>query len=75
MTDAGAVIKIFESADGWLHISEWANERTERMSAATKTGDNVIVRIQGVDGRGRLRLSRRAALDRGDEPIVNLASG
>lgn len=71
--DAGAVVKIYDSADGWLHVSEWSDTRTERMSDVLSQGDNVVVRVLGVDGRGRVRLSRKAGLDRGEEPILNIS--
>jgi polyribonucleotide nucleotidyltransferase len=70
--DAGAVLRIYDTSECWLHVSEWEEGRVESMDAVTKTGDNVVVRILGVDGRGRIRVSRRAALSRDGEPIVNL---
>ncbi|MAG57813.1 MAG: polyribonucleotide nucleotidyltransferase [Planctomycetes bacterium] len=70
--DAGAFVKLYESAEGWLHVSEWDAVHTEKMGDVVHEGDNVIVRVLGVDGRGRIRVSRKAALDRGDEAIVNV---
>jgi polyribonucleotide nucleotidyltransferase len=58
----GAFVRIYESAQGLIPIGEWERARTESMEAVTRVGDAVPVRVLGVDERGRLRLSRRAAL-------------
>jgi polyribonucleotide nucleotidyltransferase len=62
VTEAGAFIRLFEAAEGWLHISEWEDARTPTMKGLLQVGDVVRVRVLGVDERGRIRVSRRAAL-------------
>jgi polyribonucleotide nucleotidyltransferase len=71
LKDFGAFVRIFETAEGLVHISEWDRERVESMSAVTRVGDEVVVRVLGVDQRGRIKLSRKEALDIGSEAIVN----
>ena len=60
--DFGAFVRIFETAEGLVHISEWAEERVGRMDEVARPGDEVLVRVLGADGKGRLSLSRKAAL-------------
>ncbi len=67
----GAFVQIFRSAEGLVHVSEWDAQRTNDMGAAAREGDEIVVRVLGVDERGKLRLSRREALGSRDEEIVN----
>ncbi|PKN59127.1 MAG: polyribonucleotide nucleotidyltransferase [Deltaproteobacteria bacterium HGW-Deltaproteobacteria-14] len=57
----GAFVRI-GAHEGLVHISELDHERTDRVEDVVKVGDEVRVRVQGADDRGRLELSRRAAL-------------
>ena len=68
----GAFVRVYESAEGLVHVSEWDERRVDSMEEATREGDEVLIRVVGVDQRGRIQLSRRSALKAGaDEPIVN----
>ncbi len=67
----GAFVQIFRSAEGLVHVSEWDLQRIADLNLVTREGDSVLVRVLGVDDRGKLRLSRRAALDCGAEEVVN----
>jgi polyribonucleotide nucleotidyltransferase len=58
----GAFIEILPNQDGLLHISEIAWERTREVSDVMKLGDKVKVKIIGIDGNDRIKLSRRALL-------------
>ena len=57
----GAFVRI-GGHEGLVHISELDHERTDRVEDVVKVGDEVRVRVQGADDRGRLELSRKAAL-------------
>jgi polyribonucleotide nucleotidyltransferase len=67
----GAFVQIFRSAEGLVHVSEWDVQRTGAMESAAREGDEVVVRVLGVDDRGKLRLSRREALGSRGEEVVN----
>jgi polyribonucleotide nucleotidyltransferase len=67
----GAFVQIFRSAEGLVHVSEWDAQRTDHLAAVVREGDSVVVRVLGTDERGKLRLSRRAALGAGSEEVVN----
>ena len=60
--DFGAFVEIVGSQDGLLHISEMANYRVKDVEDICKVGDIVPVKVIDIDDRGRVRLSRRAAL-------------
>ncbi len=61
-TDFGAFVEIIPGVEGLCHISELEEGRTEKTEDVVKPGDEVQVKLLAVDDRGRLKLSRRAAL-------------
>jgi polyribonucleotide nucleotidyltransferase len=61
--DFGAFVEILPGTEGLLHISQIANERVERVTDYLKEGDEVPVRVLEIDRQGRIRLSRKDALD------------
>ena len=65
--DFGAFVQILPGTDGMVHISELANERVNKVTDVLKEGDRVNVKVIEIDGRGRIRLSRKAALADGAE--------
>jgi polyribonucleotide nucleotidyltransferase len=60
--DFGAFVEILPGMDGLLHVSEMAEERVNNVRDVVEEGDEVLVKVIEVDGTGRVRLSRRAAL-------------
>jgi polyribonucleotide nucleotidyltransferase len=66
-TTFGAFVEILPGTEGLLHISELQEGRTERTEDVVKKGDLVRVKLLSVDEKGKMRLSRKAALaqDRG----------
>jgi polyribonucleotide nucleotidyltransferase len=64
----GAFVEILPNQDGLLHVSEWAWERTREMADVAKLGDKVKVKIIGIDGNDRIKLSRRALLPPPERP-------
>lgn len=61
--DFGAFVKIFGSMEGLVHISELDNYRVNRVSDVVKEGDQILVKVLDVDRQGKIRLSRKEALD------------
>ena len=55
--------EVIAGQDGLLHISEMADYRVEKVEDICKEGDKVTVKVIDIDDRGRIRLSRRAALE------------
>ena len=59
--DFGAFVEILPGKEGLVHVSEMAEERVNKPSDVVKEGDRVTVKLVGVDDRGRLQLSMKAA--------------
>ncbi len=58
----GAFVEIFPGTDGLVHISQLANERVKQVEDVLKEGDEVLVKVIGIDERGKIKLSRKEAL-------------
>ncbi|MDU9047874.1 MAG: polyribonucleotide nucleotidyltransferase [Candidatus Electrothrix sp. Rat3] len=65
--DFGAFVEILPGTDGMVHISELAAERVNKVTDVLQEGERVKVKVVDIDGRGRIRLSRKAALEEGAE--------
>ena len=63
----GAFVQILPGTDGMVHISELANERVKNVTDVVKEGDVIKVKVIDIDNRGRIRLSRKAALAEGEQ--------
>jgi len=61
-TTFGAFIEIMPGTEGLCHISELQDGRTEKTEDVLKKGDITRVKLLAIDERGRLKLSRKAAL-------------
>ena len=61
--DFGAFIEIFPGTEGLVHISHLAKERVNKTTDVVNEGDEVLVRVIDVDKSGKIRLSRKEALD------------
>ena len=64
--DFGAFVEILPGQDGLLHISEMANYRVNQVSDICKEGDYITVKVIDIDRSGKIRLSRKAALEEMD---------
>lgn len=60
--DFGAFVEIAPGKEGLVHISQLDTKRTEKVTDAVNVGDEIIVKVQEIDEKGRLNLSRREAL-------------
>jgi polyribonucleotide nucleotidyltransferase len=58
----GAFVEFLPGRDGLVHISELANFRVKQTEDIVKIGDEIWVKCLGVDEKGRVKLSRRAAM-------------
>ena len=58
----GAFVEVLPGKDGLVHISELADFRVKRTEDVVKIGDMIWVKCIGIDDKGRVKLSRRAAL-------------
>jgi polyribonucleotide nucleotidyltransferase len=61
-TTFGAFVEILPGTEGLLHISEIQAGRVDKTEDVLKKGDVVQVKLLSIDEKGRLRLSRKAAM-------------
>src|SRR5438874_9689116 len=67
----GCFVEILPGKDGMCHISELADFRVKRVEDIVKMGDMIWVKVLGVDERGKIKLSRKAAMKERDEAAGN----
>ena len=60
--DFGAFVEILPGTDGLLHISEIAEHRVKKVTDELAEGDEILVKVIGIDNRGKIKLSRKAVL-------------
>ncbi len=70
----GAFVEVFPGKDGLVHISELADFRVKRTEDVVKIGDMIWVKCIGIDDKGRVKLSRKAALKERAEEETGQAS-
>jgi polyribonucleotide nucleotidyltransferase len=66
----GAFVEFLPGKDGLVHISELANFRVKKTEDIVKIGDEIAVKCLGVDEKGRVRLSRKAAMEDRDKEMA-----
>ena len=59
----GAFVEILPGMDGLLHVSEMEDGHTDDVNDVVKKGDQVPVKVLNVDGHGKIKLSRKSALE------------
>ncbi|HCS11294.1 MAG TPA: polyribonucleotide nucleotidyltransferase [Clostridiales bacterium] len=58
----GAFVELSDNKDGLLHISQIDNKRVAKVEDVLKIGDEVLVKVIGIDEKGKIKLSRKAAM-------------
>lgn len=58
----GAFVEVLPGKDGLVHISELADFRVRAVEDVVKVGDVIWVKCIGIDEKGRVKLSRKAAM-------------
>ncbi|MBW2051962.1 MAG: polyribonucleotide nucleotidyltransferase [Deltaproteobacteria bacterium] len=61
--DFGAFVEILPGTDGLVHISQLAPERVKAVTDVVNEGDEILVKVLGIDKQGKIRLSRKAVLE------------
>jgi len=68
--DFGAFVNFLGPRDGLVHISEMAEGRVEKVSDVVNEGDEVKVKLIGIDDRGKVKLSMRVVNQETGEDIT-----
>ncbi len=74
-TTFGAFVEIMPGVEGLCHISELADRRVAQTEDVVRRGDIVRVKLLSIDGKGRLRLSRKAAMAEEGGAVAGGAGG
>jgi len=69
IVDFGAFAEILPGTEGLIHISQLAHERVNKVTDILKEGDGVLVKVLDIDSNGKIRLSRKAALEHSVDDI------
>jgi polyribonucleotide nucleotidyltransferase len=75
IVDFGAFVEILPGTDGLIHISQLAPERVRRVSDVLKEGDEVMVKVLEIDRQGKIRLSRKEALQELSQGVSGSGGG
>ena len=79
VTTFGAFMEVLPGKDGLIHISELDEGRVNQVEDICKKGDVITAKCIGIDDKGRVKMSRRAALREGngggDAPKSDAPSG
>ena len=65
----GCFVEALPGKEGLVHISELADFRVKRTEDVVKIGDRILVKCIGVDEKGRVKFSRRAAMKDRDQAM------
>ena len=63
----GAMVEVLPGKEGLVHVSELANYRVNKVEDEVSIGDEVMVKVIGIDNMGRVNLSRRALFEKDGE--------
>ena len=70
LMDFGAFVEILPGCDGLVHISQLDHKRVNQVSDVLKEGDELVVKVLEIEaGSGKIRLSRKEALDYNGEVL------
>ena len=58
----GAFVEFMPGREGLVHISQLTKERVEKVEDVVNVGDEIVVKLVEIDAKGRMNLSRKAAL-------------
>ncbi|MCX7634581.1 MAG: polyribonucleotide nucleotidyltransferase [Syntrophales bacterium] len=63
VVDFGAFVEILPGTEGLVHISQLAKKRVNKVTDILNEGDEVYVKVLEIDKQGKIRLSRKEALN------------
>ncbi|WP_455060307.1 polyribonucleotide nucleotidyltransferase [Parvimonas micra] len=64
ITNFGAFVELIKGKEGLLHISNMTHERLNKVEDLFKVGDVVEVKVIEIDNQGKIKLSRKALLEK-----------
>ena len=73
--DFGAMVEVLPGKEGMVHVSELSHSHVNKVTDAVNIGDTVKVKVIKIDEKGRVNLSMRALLPRGENDNDNKPGG
>lgn len=73
--DFGAFVEILPGTEGLCHVSELADGFVENVEDQVKVGDEIQVRVIGIDDSGKVKVSRKAAQNEEWTPEMQAQAG
>lgn len=70
VVDFGAFVNFMGPRDGLVHISELKNERVNKVTDVINEGDEIKVKLIGIDDRGKVKLSMKCVNQETGEEIT-----
>jgi polyribonucleotide nucleotidyltransferase len=61
LMDFGAFVEILPGQDGLVHISEFSDQRVDKISDVASIGQELTVKVMEIDDKGRINLSVKQA--------------
>jgi len=68
----GAFVELAPGKDGMVHISQLAKERVAKVEDVVNLGDEVIVKVQAIDEKGRINLTMKGVTDEEKQPFIQV---
>ena len=66
----GAFVEIIPGHDGLVHISELSDGYVEKAGDVVEVGQEIMIKVIGIDDQKRVKLSRKAALKESEQPLT-----
>ena len=62
----GAFVQFANGKEGLVHISKLDHKRVDKVEDVVKEGDEIMVKIMEIDDKGRINLSRKDVMQKGE---------
>ena len=66
--DFGAFVELWPGCEGMVHVSELEHYRVKNVTDVVREGDEIVVKVIGIDDKGKIKLSRKACFSRPEKP-------
>lgn len=74
LMEFGAFVNLFGNSDGFLHISEIAQEKIANINDVLSEGQKIWVKVIGTDQRGKVKLSMRVVNQETGEALEGMTA-
>ena len=60
----GAFVELWKGCEGMVHVSELDVKRVKDVKSVVREGDEIVVKVIGIDDKGKIKLSRKACFEK-----------